>query len=299
MDYNALRPMLSGVLDDGPRMADPEVREAEVTATRIRVTEAVVQNIRSKPLGALKVEIFRAVLDYCHRFIEVRDNERHWLDIVTFSIRRGYLEMNRRLVERGQATSDRDVFFLARWELYEWFLGRADRPLIRAKIAARMRDWDSFDQKKRQPPMYLHRGQGLDLDSVEQEGHTLRGMGTARGEASGTARVILSLDDIGRVRHGDVLVVNSTDPGWTPVFGVISGIVLETGGITAHGAMLAREYGLPAVRVPNATRLIPDGGRIEINGESGLVVRCDAGDTVTVAGPGETTSTPSALGVHE
>jgi pyruvate,water dikinase len=133
--------------------------------------------------------------------------------------------------------------------------------------------------------MYLHRGHALDLDSVEQEGNTLRGLGTARGAAGGTARVILSLDDIGRVRHGDVLVVNSTDPGWTPVFGVISGIVLETGGITAHGAMLAREYGLPAVQLPNATRLIADGGRIEINGETGLVVLCDSGDTAPVAPP--------------
>jgi rifampicin phosphotransferase len=68
------------------------------------------------------------------------------------------------------------------------------------------------------------------------------------------------------------MVVNSTDPVPTTVFSVISGIVLETGEMTAHGAMLAREYGLPAVQVPNATRLIPDGARIEINGDSGLVV---------------------------
>jgi pyruvate,water dikinase len=204
--------------------------------------------------------------------------------------------MNRRLVERGQATSDRDVFFLARWELYDWFLGRTDRPLTRAKIAARMRDWDSFDQKKRQPPMYLRRGKALDLDTVVHEGNTLRGMGTARGEVSGTARVILSLADIGRVRHGDVLVVNSTDPGWTPVFGVISGIVLETGGITAHGAMLAREYGLPAVQVPNATRLIADGDRVELNGETGLVVLSTSEDAATVTESHGSTRQPSSVG---
>ncbi len=74
------------------------------------------------------------------------------------------------------------------------------------------------------------------------------------------------------MKHGDIMIVNSTDPGWTTVFNVISGIVLETGGMTAHGAMLSRDYGLPAVQIPNATRLILDGATIEINGDSGLVV---------------------------
>jgi pyruvate,water dikinase len=272
LDYNAIKPMLSGVLDDGPRMADPEAREEEVSAHRLRVTDEVIERIKRKPFGGLRAEIVKLVLDYCQRFIMVRDDERHWIDIATFSIRRGYLEMNRRLLERGRATSDRDVFFLARHELYDWFSGHANEALTKAKIAARMRDWDAVDRKTRQLPMYLHRGHGVELDVVEHDGNTLKGLGTSRGKVSGTARVALGLHEIGRVRHGDIMIVNSTDPGWTTVFSVISGIVLETGGMTAHGAMLAREYGLPAVQMPNATRLIPDGARIEINGDSGLVI---------------------------
>jgi pyruvate,water dikinase len=272
LDYNAIKPMLSGVLDDGPRMPDLEAREQEVSAHRLRVTDEVVAGIRKLPFGGLRAEIFKSVLSYCHRFIMVRDDERHWIDIATFSIRRGFLEMNRRLLEQGRATSERDVFFLARHELYDWFFRRADEALTRAKITARMRDWDRVDQKQRQLPMYLHRGHEVELDVVEHEGNTLRGLGTSRGKVTGTARIALGLHEIGRIRHGDIMVVNSTDPGWTTVFGVISGIVLETGGMTAHGAMLAREYGLPAVQVANATRLIPDGARIEINGDTGVVV---------------------------
>jgi pyruvate,water dikinase len=272
LDYNAIKPMLSGVLDDGPRMADPEAREQQVSAHRLQVTDQIIEKIRRKPFGGLRAEIFKLVLDYCHRFIMVRDDERHWIDIATFSIRRGYLEMNRRLLERGKATSDRDVFFLARHELYDWFFDRAGEDLTRAKITARMRDWDRVDQKTRQLPMYLHRGHEVELDVVEHDGNTLRGLGTSRGKVAGTARIALGLHEIGRVRHGDILIVNATDPGWTTVFSVISGIVLETGGMTAHGAMLAREYGVPAVQVANATRLIPDGAQIEINGDSGLVI---------------------------
>jgi pyruvate,water dikinase len=272
LDYNAIKPMLSGVLDDGPRMPDPGAREEEVSAHRLRVTDEVIETIRRKPFGGLRAEIFKLVLDYCHRFIMVRDDERHWIDIATFSIRRGFLEMNRRLQERGKATSDRDAFFLARHELYDWFAGRANEPLTRAKITARTRDWDAVDQKTRQLPMYLIRGHEAELDVVQHEGNTLKGLGTSRGKVTGTARVALGLHEIGRVKHGDIMIVNSTDPGWTTVFSVISGIVLETGGMTAHGAMLAREYGLPAVQVANATRLIPDGAQIEINGDSGLVI---------------------------
>ena len=279
LDYNALKPMLSGVLDDGPRMADPEAREAEVAAHRAQVTEHVLESIRRKPFGGLRVELFKLVLDYCHRFIMVRDDERHWIDIATFSIRRGFLEMNRRLFERGKATSDRDVFFLARWELYDWFFDRANEDLTQAKISARMRDFDAVDRKTRQLPMYLHRGHEVELDVVEHEGNTLKGMGTSRGKVSGTARIALGLHEIGRIKHGDIMVVNSTDPGWTTVFSVISGIVLETGGMTAHGAMLAREYGLPAVQLPNATRLIADGAHIEINGDTGLVILPEQDDT--------------------
>ena len=276
LDYNALKPMLSGVLDDGPRMEDPEAREAATSSHRLQVTDEVIEKITRKPFGGLRAEIFKSVLSYCHRFIMVRDDERHWIDIATFSIRRGFLEMNRRLQEQGRATSERDVFFLARHELNDWFFGRSDESLVRAKITARMRDWDRVDQKQRQLPMYLHRGSEVELDVVEHSGNTLKGLGTSRGKVSGTARIALGLHEIGRVKHGDIMVVNSTDPGWTTVFGVISGIVLETGGMTAHGAMLAREYGLPAVQVPNATRLIQDGAKIEINGDTGIVVLPEA-----------------------
>jgi rifampicin phosphotransferase len=73
------------------------------------------------------------------------------------------------------------------------------------------------------------------------------------------------------VRSGDVLVCNSTDPGWTPVFSVISGIVLETGGMLAHASCLAREYGFPAVQLPGALGRIPDGALVTVDGDTGTV----------------------------
>jgi pyruvate,water dikinase len=82
---------------------------------------------------------------------------------------------------------------------------------------------------------------------------------------------VKSLGEIGRVQPGEILVTNSTDPGWTPIFMIIKGIVLETGGLLAHGSMLAREYGFPAVQLEDAMQLIPDGARISVDGDAGVV----------------------------
>ena len=98
--------------------------------------------------------------------------------------------------------------------------------------------------------------------------------------------MVHSPKEIGRVNTGDILVVNSTDPGWTPVFMVITGIVLETGGLLAHGVLLAREYGFPAVQLERATELIPDGALISVDGNTGIISLLpddDSGDSAKAA----------------
>jgi pyruvate,water dikinase len=90
-----------------------------------------------------------------------------------------------------------------------------------------------------------------------------------------TARIIKTLDEIGRLRPGEILVCIATDPGWTPVFVVVCGIVLETGGMLAHASCLAREYGLPGVQLPGALRMIPEGATITVNGDTGEVLVID------------------------
>lgn len=270
LDYRAIKAFLST-----DASMDPEDKEAEVNRRREVVTEEVVANIRRKPLGALKAEFFKLLLDYTHTFLMARDNERHFVDRTTFTIKRCFLEMNKRIAERDDIfTSDRDFYFLTKEELYDVLDGRANCKLTRAKIQGRMLNFDRFDRKEQILPMYLHRNKPADLDRVEDVDDSdgvLRGVGTSRGTVTGTARVVKELKHIGVVQDGDILVTNSTDPGWTPVFLVIKGIVLETGGMLAHGSCLAREYGFPAVQVASAMSRIPDGATININGDTGEV----------------------------
>ena len=98
------------------------------------------------------------------------------------------------------------------------------------------------------------------------------GIGAAAGKASGIARIINHPSEGQRLNVGDVLVAATTDPGWTPLFIKASAIIVESGGYLSHGAIVAREYGIPAViNVPNAMSMITDGMRVLVDGDEGKV----------------------------
>ena len=101
---------------------------------------------------------------------------------------------------------------------------------------------------------------------------TLTGLPGSPGVAEGVARVVRSPEDIGEIREGEILVASSTSTSWTPVFSKISGAVLDTGGIMCHAAIVAREYGLPAVLgTGTATKRIRTGDRVRIDADAGIV----------------------------
>jgi len=104
---------------------------------------------------------------------------------------------------------------------------------------------------------------------------TLVGSPASAGTVSGVARVVL--DPVGaRLEPGEILVAPSTDPGWTPLFLTAGGLVMEMGGSNSHGAVVAREYGIPAVvGVPGATRDITSGMRVTVDGAAGVVRLAD------------------------
>ena len=111
---------------------------------------------------------------------------------------------------------------------------------------------------------------GGKYDAVIPEG-ALAGLGVSNGVVEGRARVVESMADA-HIEKGDILVTKFTDPSWTPMFVTIAGLVTEVGGMMTHGAVITREYGLPAVvGVVNATKLIRDGDYIRINGNAGYI----------------------------
>ena len=106
----------------------------------------------------------------------------------------------------------------------------------------------------------------------------LKGIPCSGGIVQGTARVIRDIFDADRLREGDILITKFTDPGWTPKFSLLKGVATETGGILSHAAVIAREYGIPAVlAVPHLIQMVPDGAEIVLDGDTGVVkvlLRC-------------------------
>ena len=277
IDYRSLTAMLSVT-----ESQDPLAREQEINARREAVLDDVVARIERRPFGRLRAEAFKFTLDYVLGFLMTRDNERTMADMTSLAIKRGFEEISRRLLDRGLLHDSEDFHFLAKHELYALLAGRTgDLPVVKAKITARRANFRRYLDRQANLPTYLYRGKPIDLEaaSVADAEGVLRGAGTSRGAVTGTARVVHSLDEIGRVRAGEILICHATDPGWTPVFLVISGLVLETGGVLAHGSCLSREYGLPCVQVAGATSTIPDGATITVNGDVGTVV-IDAGPAI-------------------
>jgi pyruvate,water dikinase len=263
---------------------DPIEQEHKNTELRNAAYDDVLANLHRGPLGFAKAEAFKLVHDYVMQFLTCRDNERWVIDRNTYSIRKAFLELNRRMMERGLFETDRDFWFLTVDELIEYNKNPQSNPkLVRWKIEGRMRNYDRWERKEVSMPKFLERNQARQTDTakvaVDEQGRTLmHGMGTSSGEITATARVIRSLSDVGRVNKGDILITNSTDPGWTPIFAVLSGVIVETGGLLSHSGCLAREYGFPAAHIEDTVNQIPDGATITLNGSAGWV-RIEHDDT--------------------
>ena len=109
-------------------------------------------------------------------------------------------------------------------------------------------------------------------EEVNADVQQLKGLAVSPGVVSGKARVILRADNNEQVQAGEILVAPFTDPGWTPYFIPAAGIVMDQGGLLSHGAIIAREYGIPAVvNVGNATKIIKTGQTIQVDGDRGVV----------------------------
>ncbi len=288
LDYRAFKSFMT--VDESH---DPEHTEAQSNRRREAAHADVIANIRRQPFGFLKVKAFEHVYRYVQTMLWLRDDHRDYVDIATFTYKRCFLEINRRLMERGIFETARDFWFLTERDVYRLLEGAELTPLMQAKIKARMAAFDRADRREANPPMYLKNNLPVSFDSATGDG--LAGVGISKGTVTGPARIVKELKDIGRVQHGDIMVVFATDPGWTPVFLVIGGLVIETGGLLSHGASISREYGIPAVQLPGAMQRIPDGAIITIDGTSGAIQIQD-GETITAPQPTPTLERGLAVG---
>jgi pyruvate,water dikinase len=219
---------------------------------------------------------FRQTLARVQRFTRLRDNGQHYVVKLLLPMRHLYAELGARWAARGWLAAAEDIFFLVAEELTA--VAAAGDPVttgldLRQRAAARRAAYEYWFT---QPTPDALDAQGAPVAVAASSGNVLTGMAASPGQVTGRARVVLTPAEAAALQPGDILVTRATDPGWTPVFSLIGGAVLEIGGTLSHGAIVAREYGLPAVvNTPQATQRIRDGQRIEVDGTRGLVILHD------------------------
>ncbi|MEU4244922.1 rifamycin-inactivating phosphotransferase [Actinoplanes sp. NPDC026619] len=232
-------------------------------------TREVLERLRALPDGEDKADEAKRMIDRVRTFIGYREYPKYGIICRYFLYKRALMEEAERLVRAGVLTAREDVFFLTFAEFHD--VARTNQ--VDDQLIGRRKDDFRSYQALTTPRVLTSDGEAL-LGSYRRDDApvgALIGLPVSAGTVEGRARVILDLAQAD-LEAGDILVTAYTDPSWTPLFVAVAGLVTEVGGLMTHGAVIAREYGLPAVvGVPEATRLIRDGQRIRIHGTDGYV----------------------------
>ncbi len=223
--------------------------------------------LRFQPLRFL----FLKSLETARNFHEIRENTRFYLMMTVPTLRRGVLELGGRLTEVGILDKREDVFYLRLNELVEAAntmpLEKNKADELIALVSKRKLKYESLKNIPVVDPR-LYRTKKSNSNAL------LAGVPGSPGVREGVARVIHDSSEFHRLQAGNILIAPYTNPAWTPLFEIAGGVIVDTGGAMSHAAIVAREYGIPAVMgVVDGTIKIKDGDKIRIDGTNGTVFK--------------------------
>ena|GEM_PF-275151 len=299
---------LSGEVGEDPRLQlarQEEVRRREEEAAAVMLRSA---GWMAPLTGTVRVRAFRAQLNLVRRLAWWREETRVYLSRARYHTRRFLKEQGKRWASRGELDAADDVFWMSRAEVLGLLEGSCDFETVRKAVRKRRRIPVAY--RDFTPPPVIQPGPvrvltkrslgrrvhangmrgGAEEDTVamaypsrqnakteettggEGAREVYTGVGCSAGIARGLARVIRSLDEAATLRRGEILVAPFANPGWMPLFNVASAVVLEEGGLLSHSAVVAREYGIPAVlQVEGATVKLRTGDLVVVDGGRGVV----------------------------
>jgi pyruvate,water dikinase len=272
----------------------PEAEQARLAAGR----EQAIAEARARLAGYPQpvVTQFEILLRAAQTGAVVLEDHNHWIDQRGwYQMRRLALEFGRRLAETGVLETAGDVFYLTAEELLDGGAAQPERNKEKSKdtslhqrVNARKDEMEHF-RRVAPPPMLgtmpafemtdggplLRAMMKSDMAGPAGSGDdsgALHGQAGSPGIVRGKARIVHSLAEAGKLQPGDVLVAETTMPPWTPLFGIAAAVVTDTGGVLSHCAVVAREYGIPAVvGTGRATKTFHDGQFLEVDGDAGSV----------------------------
>jgi phosphohistidine swiveling domain-containing protein len=270
-----IRQIVEDVLHSGIELKNAEATAQEQFERYSAEVRRVVAILRHDLRHWLRFErAFRKRLNTARTYASRREQMRDYSTRVGYVVRRYALEAGRRLHREGWLTQNEDVFMLHTEELTTIAQQQEDKARILAVTEYRRLMYRGYRMLEPQGELGSAVSERtIATPVIGSSKHTLlTGTGCSAGRVTAQARVVTTLADRNSVQPCEILVSRSIDPGWTPVFGLVSGVVTDVGGMLSHGAVISREYGLPAVfNVPGATQIIKTGQILEVDGTLGTV----------------------------
>jgi pyruvate,water dikinase len=224
-----------------------------------------LRNIMTAPILYILVRMTKS-------FLALREDLRFALDRVFYRIRKLLLAINSSGILNELQKIENGIFFLKLNELRSVLMDKEDLRDILPRVENRMNQY--FEDQNLSPPYYvMHDGQDtVALTQSATGGNTFECTAASPGVAEGKARIIWDHRDFNKLQKGEILIAYNTDPGWTPLFITAAGVAVEMGGILNHCAIVAREYGTPAVvGLEGITRKIKDGQFVRVDGINGTL----------------------------
>ncbi|WP_066303791.1 phosphoenolpyruvate synthase [Bacillus sp. FJAT-29814] len=235
----------------------------------LKKEQELIERLKSLPDGEQKAKETKEKIDLIRNFIGYREYPKYFMVNRYFIYKQALLKEAQKLVQAGVIHEQEDIYYLTFEELRDVV---TTKKLGDQTISKRKDEYKLYE--KLTPPRVIT-SHGEIIAGKYKRGNlpaqAIAGLPVSSGVIEGRARVILNMEEA-NLEEGDILVTTFTDPSWTPLFVSIKGLVTEVGGLMTHGAVIAREYGLPAVvGVENATKLIKDGQRIRVHGTDGYI----------------------------
>ncbi|GAA4851056.1 phosphoenolpyruvate synthase [Paenibacillus vulneris] len=231
--------------------------------------EELLDRLKQLPDGEQKAKETKQGIDLIRNFSGYREYPKYGMINRYFVYKQALLKEAEQLAQAGVIREKEDIYYLFFEELHE---AVRTKKLDYQIISQRKEEYKFYE--KLTPPRVITSDGEIITGEYKRENlpvEAIVGLPVSSGVIEGRARVILNMADAD-LEDGDILVTSFTDPGWTPLFVSIKGLVTEVGGLMTHGAVIAREYGLPAVvGVENATKIIKDGQRIRVHGTEGYI----------------------------
>lgn len=211
------------------------------------------------------------------QYMMLRENQRYYFDKSWLIMRRIILRIGEILVQHGQIKDKLDIFHFTIEEIYQLSSDSANNP---ERIIDRRKK--VYERNKLIRPPYFIKNN----EFVKIQKHTLKtsykATGISPGIAGGKVTILSSIEDLGKVSVGDIVIVSTFHPSWTPILKIVSGLVMNYGNLLSHGAVVAREFMIPVVVFNgNATHLFDEGSWIEINGTTGRIKTLNTGQDIT------------------